>query len=351
MTFEGEQRSTSRRAFVMAGATGVAAVGQSASSAENQAAKTKRPRRAGRRREVWVASICQDGLTANSLPQMCDKMLNRMAETLPMQPDVICLPECFHVANLSGKRPPIEQSSEAPLGEFSKPFAKFAAEHQTNLICPIHTKVDGHYYNAAVVIDRAGKYVGQYQKINPTDSEIAAGIVPGPLDPPVFDLDFGRIGIQICFDINWHDNWKRLSAKGAELVFWPSAFAGGQMLNWLAAINKYFVVSSTRIQASKFVDLLGDDMVASGRFGKWICSPINLETQIVQGWQDIRKLEAAREKYGRQIDVRIKHVEAVAAVESLGEVPVRDVLREFSIQTSVEMLNANAKLQNEHRPG
>src|SRR3712207_7956687 len=42
-------------------------------------------------------------------------------------------------------------------------------------------------------------------KCRPTDGEIASGVRPGPLDPPVFETDFGKIGIQICFDIKWED--------------------------------------------------------------------------------------------------------------------------------------------------
>lgn len=168
--------------------------------------------------------------------------------------------------------------------------------------------------------------------IQPTEGELKNGIIPGPLDPPVFKLDVGIIGVQICFDINWHDNWKKLADKGAEIVFWPSAFAGGEMLNALAWVNKYHIVSSTRIQATKIVDVLGDDIVSTGRFGDWVCTPINLDVAVVQGWQAIGRLEDIRAKYGRKVTVKIKHVEAWGAIESLSaDIAAHDVLREFGL--------------------
>ena len=346
MSHEVSRRSFIQTASVSVGSGAVATAplaGAAASPA--QVADRQRPRR-----EVWVASICQAGLSAQNSSEMISKVLRRMEEVIPMKPDVVCLPECFHVANLKGARPALADSAEEPVGSISRPFAEFARRHHCNVICPIYTEEAGHFYNAAVVIDRSGNYVGEYRKTNPTEGELRKGITPGPLDPPVFQLDFGKIGVQICFDVNWHENWRKLSAKGAEIVFWPSAFAGGEMLNGLAWINKYYIVSSTRIQTTKIVDVLGDDVVSTGRFGEWVCAPINLDVAVVQGYEFMKKLDKAREKYGRKIDVRTKHVEAWAAIESLSsDVSVGEILHEFGIQSSNEMLARNTKLQDERR--
>lgn len=344
----------SRRSLIRQAAAGLGAgVVANAASGTTSAAEHTREQSIGRsRREVWVASLCQHGLSAGSPEEMCRKILNRMEQTLPMQPDVICLPECFHVANVAkDSRPRVADASEQPIGAITKPFAEFAKTHRCNLICPVYTTENGRFYNSAVVIDREGNLVGEYRKINPTDGELDNGITPGPLDPPVFKLDFGTIGVQTCFDINWHSNWRRLSEKGAEIVFWPSAFAGGEMLNALAWINKYYVVSSTRIQATKIVDVLGDEIVSTGRFGEWVCSPINLDVAVVQGWQTINRLEEVRAKYGRHVNIRIKHVEAWAKIESLSEkTSIAEILREFELETSNEMLARNESLQNARRP-
>ena len=341
----------SRRSFIQTTSLGMG-TGVVAATTGNASSAAMRPdSREGRLpREVWVASICQAGLSATSPSDMIGKILRRMEETVPMQPDVICLPECLHVAN-QPNRPPLTESAEVPIGSISRPFAEFARRHRCNIICPIFTQEAGRFYNAAVVIDRHGRYVGEYRKINPTEGELKKGITPGPIDPPVFQLDFGTIGVQICFDINWHENWKRLAAKGVEIIFWPSAFAGGEMLNALAWINKVYIVSSTRIQATKIVDVLGDDVVSTGRFGEWICSPINLDVAVVQGYQYMRKLDRARAKYGRRINVKTKHVEAWAALESLAaDVSVPKILKEFDIETSRDMLARNTQLQNAKRP-
>ena len=37
-----------------------------------------------------------------------------------------------------------------------------------------------------------------------------SGITPGAIVPPVFKTDFGLIGIQICFDAHWPEQWRSL---------------------------------------------------------------------------------------------------------------------------------------------
>lgn len=331
--------------------TGVSAAALCGLAPRKFAAASETPAEPHLPREVWVASVCQAGLSAESPKQMIDKVLGRMKQIVPMKPDIICLPEMFHVANTKQPRPSLADSSESPIGPISIRFADFAKQHQCYVICSISTVDAGRYYNSALVIDRQGKYVGEYRKINPTVGELELGFTPGPLDPPVFDLDFGKIGIQTCYDINWHDNWRRLRQKGAEIVFWPSAFAGGRMLNALAWINKYYVVSSTRIHDSKVVDVLGEDICSTGRFDDWVCTPLNLDVAVVQTHRNIDKLDAVREKYGRDIDIKVQHIEAWARIESRSaRVAIKDVLREFGLETAEEMFARETTLQNSRRP-
>ena len=47
------------------------------------------------------------------------------------------------------------------------------------------------------------------------------GSTPGK-EEPVFQCDFGKLGIQICYDMDFDYGWRELARKGAELVAWPS---------------------------------------------------------------------------------------------------------------------------------
>jgi beta-ureidopropionase len=334
-------RSISRRDCFDLGAAGALAGGFA--MAAQAATNNSQPRLP---REVWVAAMSHLGLQAETPQEMCKKMLARMEESLPMQPDIICTPEVFAFSGLSGRRPRVRDVAEERSGPILDQFAAFARRHRCYVICSTYTKQAGRCYISSVLFDRQGQYVGEYRKAHPTDSELELGVTAGPLEPPLFQTDFGKIGIQICYDVNWFDAWDKLSRAGAEVVFWPSAFGGGMMLNSLAWMNKYYIVSSTNEHPTKIVSPLGEDIVETGRAANWVFAPINLDMAVVQTVEYIRKFDQITAKYGRRFRFRILHTEALATIEGTSsEISVPEVLREFGIVTSRELIAKSTSLQ------
>ncbi len=301
-------------------------------------------------REVWIASISQNGLKADSVSAMTKLMLRRMEEVVPFEPDIICLPEVFPFVNLSGGRPPVGEAAEEPIGRYSRPFAQFAEKHKCHVVCPIYTVVDGHYYNSAVFIDREGQCLGQYQKMHPTTGEMENGIMPGPVKPPVFKTDIGLLGAQICFDVEWRDGWHALCQAGAELVFWPSAFGGGSMINTHAWENKYCVVSSTRKGTTKICDIDGRAVACTGQYADWVCAPVNLEKAFLHSWPFCRHFGDIQAKYGRKVSIRTHHEEEWTIIESLSpEVRIADILKEYDLQTHEQLIQEAEEVQRRWR--
>ena len=79
-------------------------------------------------------------------------------------------------------------------------------------------------YNTASIFDRSGAIVGAYNKTHLPPNEFWQ-IAPGD-DIPVFQLDFGTVGIQICYDMMFPEVSRVLSLRGAEVVFHPTAGYG-----------------------------------------------------------------------------------------------------------------------------
>jgi hypothetical protein len=110
--------------------------------------------------------------------------------------------------------------------------------------------------NAAILIDRKGETVGIYRKVHlVVDTESGSmehGAIPGT-DEPVFTCDFGKLGIQICYDMDFDRGWSELARRGAELVAWPTQSPQTSQPAFRAKQNHYFIVSSTwRNNASIF---------------------------------------------------------------------------------------------------
>jgi len=138
-------------------------------------------------------------------------------------------------------------------------MCRLAKAHRTYIICPIDRQDGPRRLNTAVLVDREGKVACTYDKVFPFWSEFD---LKPPVDVgdevPVFQADFGRLGMAICFDANYPEVWQRLADQGAELVAWSSAYSAGTSLQAHAINHHYYVVSSTWRADCLIYDLTGE---------------------------------------------------------------------------------------------
>ena len=97
-----------------------------------------------------------------------------------------------------------------------------ARKYRTYITCSVF-EVDGEgmRHNTGLLIDREGEIAGIYRKCQLTIGEIEGGLRPGDA-LAVFDTDFARIGIQICWDHYFPESTRVLAMKGAELICVPT---------------------------------------------------------------------------------------------------------------------------------
>ena len=299
--------------------------------------------------EVWIAGVSQQGLRAKTPEQMVEKILGVLKEVLPYKPDFVCLPEAFPFEYIEAKLtfPERVEVSDRVLEQFSA----FAKQNNCYTICPVFTASDGRIYNSAVVFDRQGKRIGQYNKIHETTGYVQGGVSCGALFQPVIQTEFGPIGIQICYDINWEDGWKMLRDQGAKIIFWPSAFDGGEQLNMKALQNKCVVVSSTNKSNAKICDMDGGTVATTGIWDpNYFCGPVNLEKVFLPTYDYLEECRAIRRKYGKRVKVTIFHEEEWTVVESVSrDLLMKDIVMEFDLKSHTEGLKEAEIIQHRSR--
>lgn len=165
--------------------------------------------------------------------------------------DIIVLPETWRGQN----------QPERLDGETITALSKLARKHNIYILSPIDRTDGKARYNTAVLIDRKGKVVFMYDKVYPYWSEFdlkAGPVNPGSNGEMVYDTDFGRIGVGICFDSNFPEVWQALRDKGAEMVLWPSAYSAGTQLQAYALMHHYYIVTSTYTKDCQVYDITGE---------------------------------------------------------------------------------------------
>ena len=140
--------------------------------------------------------------------------------------------------------------------------AALAKKHHTYIVCPIDRRDGERRLNSAVLIDREGKVACVYDKVYPYWSEfdVKPPVSPGS-EVPVYQADFGRVGMATCFDVNFPEVWERLADQGAELVIWPSAYSAGTSLQAHALNHHFTIVTSTWTCDCIVYDITGEEML------------------------------------------------------------------------------------------
>lgn len=193
----------------------------------------------------------QDCTPANPYPLRTLEEMKGYIEscTQENQTDLILLPEFWPGTS-------VIQDLE---GEVITEMGQLAKKYHTYIICPISRKTTQiPKLNSAVLLDRQGEVAGVYDKHYPFWSEYKIDPAPMPgSEIPVFDTDFGRIGIAICFDANFPCVWEALGRQGAEIVFWPSTYSAGSQLQAHALNHHYYIVSATTAGDCSVYDITG----------------------------------------------------------------------------------------------
>jgi len=260
-----------------------------------------------------------------------------------IKPDIIVLPEVFPVSNLSNKIVKVA-------AEDSKFMISLAKQYKTYVIGSIYTKREGNIYNTALVVNRNGKIIGKYDKIHPTEGEIAKGISAGALNQLPIETEFGKIGIQICFDANWHENWKRLVDNGAKIIFFISAFPGGELLNSIALLNQVYIVASIWSRYSGIIDNTGKWVVKTDSVVWWVWANIDLDRTVFHYDYQGNKLNDIRKEYGDKIKIESFGPEALFTLESQSkEVSIPQIIKEFKLVTYKDYLKRAEKVCSKTR--
>lgn len=233
------------------------------------------------------------------------------------KPDLVCLPETFTTAGVAAGE--TVDAAEGVPGPTTDAVAKRAASHRCYVICPVRTRRAGRLWNSAVVIDRSGVIVGTYDKMDPVTTShdyttFENGVMPGS-HAAVFDLDFGRIGIQICFDAGFPEHWEKLAQRGARLVIWPSAYNGGFPLQVYASLHEYYVVSSVRSDRSRIIDPCGQVLAETDRLANVVVRDINLDYLVCHLDFNYSVPDLIMDAYPGRVDVRLHHDDGRFLVE------------------------------------
>ncbi|MCL6625227.1 nitrilase-related carbon-nitrogen hydrolase [Alicyclobacillus shizuokensis] len=228
---------------------------------------------------------------------------------------IVCLQELFYGPYFCTEQDPkwYEAAEPVPDGPTIRRMQELAKELQVVLVVPVYEEeMPGVYYNTAAVIDGDGRYLGKYRKHHiPQVQAGPAGcgfwekyyFKPGNGGYPVFDTQYAKIGVYICYDRHFPEGARLLGLHGAELVLNPSAtVAGLSEYLWKleqpahAVANGYYVGAINRVGWEapwNMGEFYGQSYLVNPR-GEFVALGSRDQDEVVLGVMDRRQIAEVR---------------------------------------------------------
>lgn len=185
-------------------------------------------------------------------------------------------------------------------------LAQAARRHHTWLVVPMTLQERDFVSNAAVLFNRDGQVAGIFRKVHPVADEhgvFEVGVRPGT-EYPVFDCDFGKLGILICWDMSYEDAWDALAANGAEIVALPSASPQNLRPMAQALRHHFFVVNSAPRDNTSVFDPNGWTVAQVTEAPGVLVEQIDLSYAILHWSENLRGGESLKERFGDRVGYR-----------------------------------------------
>ena len=232
-------------------------------------------------REVRVSTVnFRPGKRTGSSAATVAAFLEVVEREVPGDTDIILLPEGMTVVDTGKKYADVAEPVPGPT---TAKLGKAARSKNAYLVAGVYEREGPAIYNTAVLLDRQGNVAGKYRKVYLPREEVEGGLTPGN-DYPVFQTDFGKVGLMICWDAQYADPARGLALRGAEMILMP-IWGGNETLGKARAIeNQVFLVTSGYNYPNSVLDPDGEVLAIAQERGTVATATVDLNRRYVDDW-------------------------------------------------------------------
>ncbi len=249
------------------------------------------------------------------------KIVSRIREAAERSAALAIFPECAVTGYSFDSLEEASRFAEPLDGPSSEMIAAACSETGAHAVAGFIERDGGSFYNSAMLVGPNG-VIGSYRKVHLPFLGVDRFLSPGNRPFNVFELPFGRVGINICYDSSFPEAARVLKLMGAEMVALPTNWPPGARrnpdfviqtralenhLNFIA-VNRVGVERGwSFIGRSKAVDYNGDTIFEAGDAEEMLIAEVDLaganKNKIVNvaGSYEIDRLEDRRPAFYGEI--------------------------------------------------
>ena len=231
-------------------------------------------------RKVRLAAINHRPRGTSSSEENLGQFATLIDETALQKADIVCLPEGITQVGTKYQYADVAEPIPGPSTRF---LGRLAKKHHLYIVAGLYERAGKAVYNTSVLIGRDGELAGKYRKVCLPREEIDGGLSPGS-EYPVFDTDFGRVAMMICWDVSYPEVARELAAKGAEVILMPIAGGNEILVRARAIENQLHLVASGYDIPTAIYDRAGEALAKAKKDPEVVVSEVDLNSRQLWYW-------------------------------------------------------------------
>ncbi len=221
--------------------------------------------------------------------------------------DILVCPEMFITGyNIGASQ--VQALAQAADGDFASAVADIAKRHSIAIVYGYPERDGGEVFNAAQCIAADGARLLNIRKTHLFEELDRSQFSAAPAHDTLFDFHGWKIGMLICYDLEFPENMRRLALAGADMVLVPTAnmpdydFVATTMVPVRAYENQVFVAYANYVGAEGDVHYGGLSSVAAPN-GQ-VLAQAGRESELLFATVDANQLKATRMRNRHVADAR-----------------------------------------------
>ncbi|MDI6643778.1 MAG: carbon-nitrogen hydrolase family protein [Methanobacteriaceae archaeon] len=174
-------------------------------------------------------AVCQMKVVDNKEKNI-ENAVNMIKEAAINLSNIIILPEMFNCPYDNQKF--LEYAEKRSNSKTLKYISRTARNYGVYIVAgSIPESYKNNIYNSSFTFNNHGQIVAVHRKLHLFDIEIPGSIIFKESDTlsagdnlTVFDSEYGKIGVAICYDMRFPEIFRLMAVDGAELIVVPGAF-------------------------------------------------------------------------------------------------------------------------------
>lgn len=198
--------------------------------------------------------------------------------------DFLALPEMFACPYAVENFPKYAEPEGGPLWQACSKLAQRLHVYLSAGSMPVRDG-EGKLYNSAYVFDREGRQIACHRKMHLFDIQVEGGqhfqesaTLSAGNTPTVFDTEYGRFGLCICYDFRFPELGRLMALDGAQVILVPAAFnmttgpAHWELMFRSQALNnQVYAVGTAPARDEKGCYISWGHSIVAGPWGDCLC--------------------------------------------------------------------------------